>query len=77
METFIKDILTNGGPSAVILGIGIWFVNGRIKDLKESVTEEIRALKKEKRSIDTCEATHEEVNRRFEHFDRIQNGSAG
>ncbi len=70
METFFANLATNGGPSAVILLIGIMWVNSKLNGL----TKQIDDLKEGKRWTETCEATHEEVNRRIERLETAQNG---
>jgi len=72
METFLANMMITGGPSAVVIGLGVLLVSGKLNALKESIEE----LKSGKRWTETCEATHEEVNRRLERLECGQNGGA-
>ncbi|MFC1485727.1 hypothetical protein ACFL55_01710 [Candidatus Latescibacterota bacterium] len=70
MEDIIIRILINGGPSAVVVAIGFVIVRMQIKTLQEDITE----LKGGKRWTETCEQTHQEVDRRLDRLEAIANG---
>ncbi len=56
MENFFIDLVKNGAPSAVVLGIGILWLNGKISDLDKSIRER-------------CGLIHKEIDRRIQHLE--------
>jgi len=70
MEDIIIRILMNGGPSGVIVGIGLYIVKIQINGLRDSINE----LKENKQWANLCNEKHKEVERRFGRLEDKLNG---
>ena len=62
METVIANIVQNGGPSAIIVGIGYIFLNGKIDQI-------VKAME------NVCDLKHKEVDRRLLHMEERWDGA--
>lgn len=69
MEEILIRLFVSGGPSALIMAGGLFWLNYRIKTIQADVSE----LKSGKRWTETCEATHMEVNRRLDRIENLTN----
>lgn len=73
MEELWVKLAMNGGPAALITAVGYVLLSRRITDLQDDVSE----VKDGKRWTETCDKTHQEVDRRLDRLERFANGSLG